>query len=318
MPPTPTLDQVLGLDSKLGAAFLGCVFAAILYGITSLQTFIYYSKNQDSRLFRYCIYFIWVLDTAHMGVIAQSVYLFTISDYGNPVLLLRPNDALLIEVYISVYSDLLIRFIFGRRVWIVTGRNHLLAIAIGITALGHTAAGSAFAGLAMKHPTFAYFSTISWLMYLALACSCVSDILVASGLCFALSKKRTGFRKTDTLVTTLIMYAINGCLVTTLCAAACLISYAILPNDFIFIAFFFCLDKLYFNSLLSTLNGRESLQENLAGLSDIPVASGYSQEMASRKAGLPTGVFSMGPSGVVVTIDRTVDKRPDSRTSLSF
>lgn len=148
-------------------------------------------------------------------------------------------------------------------------------------------------------------------------------------------------------MTTLILYAINGCtcsllyldftlidtvlkrrcdnvcwrllwqtavlIISRLCATACLISYVVWPNEFIFIAFFLCLDKcnvepflcsasqssiyrcktVYFNSLLATLNSRESLQENLSGLSDVPIASGYSQATASR---MPTDIFSLKSS----------------------
>ncbi|KAF9060213.1 hypothetical protein BDP27DRAFT_1407235 [Rhodocollybia butyracea] len=55
------------------------------------------------------------------------------------------------------------------------------------------------------------------------------------------------------------LYAVNTGMLTSLCAVASLIVAA--PNTFIYIAFFFCMGRLYTNSLLATLNARKSIRD---------------------------------------------------------
>ena len=44
------MDAPLPLDSTLGAALIGCFVAAALHGVTTLQTFIYYTTYPRDRL----------------------------------------------------------------------------------------------------------------------------------------------------------------------------------------------------------------------------------------------------------------------------
>lgn len=154
-------------------------------------------------------------------------------------------------------------------------------------------------------------------MYTALATGVVADVLIAGALCYSLSSSRTGFKKTDTLVNTLMAYAINSCLLTSVCAAACLITYAIWPEEFIFIGIFLCLNKLYFNSMLATLNNRYTLREKVSGLSDIPSASHATGSFRPLSTYPNTSSpynnnFSMNSvqSPVEIKIERHVDLKP--------
>ncbi|OBZ69451.1 hypothetical protein A0H81_10647 [Grifola frondosa] len=55
------MPSPIKLDNTLGAAFLGNIFAAIFYGITSVQTFSYYKHNgKDSRYMKMMIFILWL------------------------------------------------------------------------------------------------------------------------------------------------------------------------------------------------------------------------------------------------------------------
>jgi len=79
-------------------------------------------------------------------------------------------------------------------------------------------------------------------------------------LCYFLRQSRTGFQRTDNLITTLMLYAINTGLLTSICATIAVIAFATMPVNFVWLAFFWCLGKFYVNSLLATLNSREALR----------------------------------------------------------
>jgi len=88
----------------------------------------------------------------------------------------------------------------------------------------------------------------------------LSDIMIAGALCYFLHGGRTGFKSTDTIVTTLIVYAINRCLLTSVVAVLEIIVFSTMPHSLWFVAIDFVIGKLYANSLLATLNCREALR----------------------------------------------------------
>jgi len=215
------------------------------------------------------IFLLWFLDSSHIAFITHASYFYMVSNFGNFGALIAPTWSSLVSIYLALFSDTIIRSIFGRRVWLMTRRSKVLVACIATTSLTAFAMGSAFASRAFSVKTFANFAKISYLMYSALGSGVAADILIAGSLCISLSRSRTGFKKTDTLVNLLIMYAINTGLLTTVCFAACFITYAIWPNEFTFVGIYFTLPKLYLNSLLATLNSREALAEKISGVSDI-------------------------------------------------
>jgi hypothetical protein len=156
-------------------------------------------------------------------------------------------------------------------VWIFS-RSLVIFLVIAATSVVTFGSGIAFTALAFRDKmAFASFPRISYLMYISLGTAVAADIIIASALCVLLLRSRTGFKTTDSMLTVLMSYAINACVLTTVCAAACFVTYTIWPKEFIFIGIYFCLSKLFFNSLLAMLNQRSSLKKKDDELSDIPV-----------------------------------------------
>ncbi|RDB28743.1 hypothetical protein Hypma_014825 [Hypsizygus marmoreus] len=312
----------INLDSKIGAAFLGNLIAGIFYGITCVQTYIYFKRNdKDSTSFRLLIFFLWLLDTLHLALVTHGIYYYLISNYGNLPALASPTWSLLAQVYVTCISDLIIRGVFGRRVWLMAGKSKIIVTGIQRDLVRILPPSSpmpnivltesiTFATRAYAGGTFAKFSQISYLLYIALGSGVVADFLIAGSLCRSLWKSRTGFRKTDTLVNVLMMYAINTSLLTTICSGACFITYTIWPNEFTFIGIYFSLSKLFLNSLLATLNSRESLSEKINGVSDISMS-----DMSHRRhfSSMVSGTRS-GPSVLVSINHEVVDDYEQGRT----
>ncbi|KAF5369787.1 hypothetical protein D9758_001371 [Tetrapyrgos nigripes] len=104
----------------------------------------------------------------------------------------------------------------------------------------------------------------------------VADVIIAAGLFYFLHRSRTGFRKSDTIISKLIVFSVSTGLLTSICAIASLLSILIWGQTLIYVAFYFslgrCLSfspkfdvfadkkKVYSNSLLATLNARQSIR----------------------------------------------------------
>ncbi|KAF8072172.1 hypothetical protein FPV67DRAFT_1667609 [Lyophyllum atratum] len=289
------------LDSKLGAAFLGNLIAAIFYGITCVQSYMYFrNSGKDRQWFRMVIFSLWFLDTLHLAFITHGLYFYLVSSFGNLLALVSPTWSILSQIYLTCISDTIIRCIFGRRVWMMAGRSKVLALCIATTSLLTFVSGFAFASRAFAVGTFVGFAKISYFLYTALGSGVAADLLIAGSLCLTLLKSRTGFRKTDSIVNILIMYAINTSALTTICSIACFITYTIWPNEFTFIGIYFALPKLYLNSLLATLNSRETLSEKISGVSDINMTNITSTNYSTKGSHSSTG------QSVVVNINKEV------------
>ncbi|KAJ8086183.1 hypothetical protein PM082_005006 [Marasmius tenuissimus] len=107
-----------------------------------------------------------------------------------------------------------------------------------------------------------------------------SDVAIAGGLFYHLHNSRTGFQKSDTMIRKLIAFSVSTGLLTSVCAIASLVSNLVWGNTMIYVTFYFCLGRLYSNSLLATLNARNSIRgesdENDSGsfsLQTFPVES---------------------------------------------
>ncbi|KAF8194063.1 hypothetical protein K438DRAFT_1969353 [Mycena galopus ATCC 62051] len=92
----------------------------------------------------------------------------------------------------------------------------------------------------------------------SLGAGALADIVTASALCFFLRRFRTGNKRSDTLVNTLIIYAINTGAFTAAIGILTLIFYDLSPRTFRFMALYFILGKLYAISFLCTLNTRQT------------------------------------------------------------
>ncbi|KAF9463868.1 hypothetical protein BDZ94DRAFT_575502 [Collybia nuda] len=304
MAPQPRID----LDSKLGAAFLGNLAAAIFYGITCVQAYIYFkSGHKDKIPFKALIAFVWILETTHLALITHALYYYVITNFGNYEAIAAPTPSILVMIYVTCITDLIIRGIFARRVWFVTGHNTYIAASICILALLVAVTGFIFASRAFVVVTFANFSKISAFLYTSLASGVVADTIIAASLCISLSRVRTGFQKTDSVVNALMAYSINTSLLTTVCSALCFITYAIWPEEFTYISIYFSLPKLFFNSLLATLNAREGLKESISGVSEVVLSGVSSSRSGSDFSKEPRSSRISRQTPVVVTINRQVE-----------
>ncbi|EIW55740.1 uncharacterized protein TRAVEDRAFT_73541 [Trametes versicolor FP-101664 SS1] len=289
MDSAPAMAQ-LSLDDTLGAAFLGNIAAACLYGGTVVQTYIYYGRNGGDRLYlKLLVFFLWLVPLSRpCRPSAEFIYYYAVKDFSNPLALEIPIWSIMAQVVVTGVSDLIVRSIFCDRVWKCTPisfglfagmRNPWESICTVLIAakfedddIPHW--GSlAFAIKGLSLASFADLFEVSTILYISLGSGVLADVLIAASMCVLLAQRRTGFSRTDSIVRVLTMYSINTGALTSLCALLCLVSYATMPTNFVFIAFYFVLPKLFLNSLLATLNARRPLREADPSMVSIPLAT---------------------------------------------
>jgi len=250
------------LGNTIGATFLGTIFAAILFGITNLQVYLYFQNYpNDWRVQKYSVALLWVLDALHLSLTIAAMYHYLIDSFGSASALQLVTWTFKLQVSVNVVI-LLVQTLYGVRVWRL-GRHYKRiwpTIVAVIIASGY-AIGIILAVKTYSIRAFAELEKISWVVYVSFSSSTAIDIVIAMAMCFYLIKSKSGFAGTNNKIIAIIrMTLISGCL-TTACSLAALISFAALPGTLIFLGIEFLLTKLYINSFLAMLNARQSVRD---------------------------------------------------------
>ncbi|KLO14799.1 hypothetical protein SCHPADRAFT_293354 [Schizopora paradoxa] len=271
------------IDTTFGAAFVGLVTSAVLYGLTLLQTYSYFGRfPRDPLHLKITVFVLWILDTLHLGLCTTAIYWYLVRNFNNQAQLAFTHWTMNLQTDCNGVIGFVVELFFAQRVWKVS-KNMFLTGIICVLAFLHCGLGIYFTVQAFILKEFSRYSqltvsrftsfksvllqisnTFQWVTSVGLGGAAAADIIIAVSLVYFLGKNRTGFEATDSLITTLMIYAINTGLLTSICASLAVICFAIMPLNFIWLSFFWCLGKLYVNSLLASLNSRMQLRERIS------------------------------------------------------
>ncbi|KAJ6624831.1 hypothetical protein B0H10DRAFT_2212241 [Mycena sp. CBHHK59/15] len=243
------------IDKTLGAGFIGVVVAAGLHGVSCVQAWYYYTHQKDHWPLKCLVATVMLFDTVHQALISHTVYTYLITNYNNSAELLDIVWSLLVEVLFNGLTALFVQrlaFVYGDPRF-----THAMQLSLVLSEFGCVLA---YVAMSLRLHTFAELAELKALSITVNALAVASDVFIAASLVTLLRRSRTGFTRSDTMIKKLVAFAINTGVVTSVCASASLISILIAPNTFIYILFFFCMGRLYCNSLLATLNARKMIR----------------------------------------------------------
>ncbi|KAI0794990.1 hypothetical protein C8Q75DRAFT_521008 [Abortiporus biennis] len=294
------------LDNTFGAMFIGLIIVAIMYGITCVQTYMYYTRyKNDSHIMKFLVFVLWNLDTTQLALVSQMLYHYLILNYANPVVLADIAWSFPVETIITTINDGIIRCIYAHRIWKLT-RNKWATIIILMMTLTVSSLCLAIVVRMFQLKTFENLAHVRNLIIVALLSVAVIDASIASVLCHNLLQRRSGFSKrTDTQLQVLIKYAIHTALLTSIIAIVSVVAYISMPHNLIFIGSFVTLPKFFLNSLLATLNSRDDLRNGFdkSGSESVQLSKisvGASAIVSHTTPGQQDKMFDIG----VVKVDR--------------
>ncbi|KAI1784894.1 hypothetical protein LXA43DRAFT_1100916 [Ganoderma leucocontextum] len=108
-------------------------------------------------------------------------------------------------------------------------------------------------------PPFKGFEHLEWLISIGSAQAITADTLLTSVLIITLHRRRTGIKRTDSMIDVLILYAVSTGFLTTVFNILAFIFVLAFPGNLIYVAFSVIATKLYANTLLVALNTRHAL-----------------------------------------------------------
>ncbi|KAF9813473.1 hypothetical protein IEO21_05580 [Rhodonia placenta] len=203
---------------------------------------------------------LWLIDCLHLAFVTHAVYTYAVIRFGDESGLLK------LTWYVNIYLMMRKKKI---KVYSVTGYGNVRLLLIWemliklMSNLLHIDIDQ-HSNICLFVDSFHAFTqgVFPPILYVGLSNAAAGDVLIAVSLCIILSGHRGGLpSRTDNVVRMLMLYGIETGILTSVCATSCLILYAIMPDNYIYIALYIVLSKVALNSLLATLNARRGLRE---------------------------------------------------------
>ncbi|KAI0754875.1 hypothetical protein C8Q80DRAFT_1266413 [Daedaleopsis nitida] len=247
-----------GTDSTFGAAFIGFAVSSLCLGILSTQVYSYFKRYPlDKTFYKLLVAGLWLIEFGDQALIAHAVYTYLISNWGLLTILVAPPVwSLILQITLGVVTGTIVKVLYAVRVWRFSNNNIPVTGVILLLTFGELGVASVYTYQAFQLKSLADIGSMKHIGSLSLALGMATDVVIAAALCYFLWSLRTGHRKDDSVVNSLIIYAISTGGLTSVISLTTLILYNFMPDNFIFMAFYFVLSKIYANSFLAALNTR--------------------------------------------------------------
>ncbi|KAI0706407.1 hypothetical protein C8Q76DRAFT_800846 [Earliella scabrosa] len=314
-PMAPTVDIVVGppatLDNTFGAMLVGTFIGLVLYGIVIHQTYRYFRLYTDDNVWlKALVAIVFALETFHIVSSTHICYFYLVSNYYNPMRLLTGVWSI---NSLTATSGIVI---FATQMWVSLTftpisyvgsfeyMNAPASLLVVYTYWGADAFFSIATAKAFIKPVFADFEDSAWLISAGAGMAQGADMLLTTVLMVVLRNGHTGVKRVDSVLDTLMLYAMNTGMLTSIVNSLSLVFSLLLPKTLVFGATGVIATKLYANSLLAALNARKSLVLRAKYDLDIewvnaPITPqhAYAVSRGSRPLGTPPCTYSHSIGG---------------------
>ncbi|THU96278.1 hypothetical protein K435DRAFT_858679 [Dendrothele bispora CBS 962.96] len=284
-----TPDRISPVDQSTfsdtyGGGLICCMVMLVLYGLAVLQTYMYFiNYGRDGLAMKALVGFVWLMATVHAIFVCHATYHYVVLSYDNPLSLIDGDWSIYAATSVGVVLCFCIQTFFARMLYFLTKKKWRLIITstLGILILGEVALVSSWIidlalvpivpfGLPSTDLSYRLFSI--WLvpdlykmvydaMVPLFVIRVLSDTVTAVALCIVLFDSRTGFSQSLRLIKTLMIYAMERFVLTTVVVFVQTIVLITKPTSIQAMVIEFITAQLYTNSFLATLNSRNHLRD---------------------------------------------------------
>ncbi|KZT39591.1 hypothetical protein SISSUDRAFT_1118902 [Sistotremastrum suecicum HHB10207 ss-3] len=316
-----------------GSAFICILVSSSLFGVTSLQGVLYYGNfPRDAWYIKLMVAMVMFLSALHTAMCWQFTYSYFIVNFGSYLSLLAVPWTLRATIPVTYATKALYHTFFLTRIWTLSNRNKILFQLIFLVELGHAGSVAVFSRKCFEIKFWVEAASgsdglgavnnevvvVQRMATAAASLSLTCDLLITSSFCYYLHYSRTGYKRTDSLISALIIFTINSGITTAIVDAVSIALFLSKPFDPLFWGFYQITIQIYANALLTFLNTRARPQTHSRG-------SGYGPELydltqssstSSRKPESPKGLKHLKSAfdersaqrGTLVFPDRAVVK----------
>ncbi|KAJ7182488.1 hypothetical protein C8R43DRAFT_6088 [Mycena crocata] len=286
--PTPGLvrEEVLAIDAAtaVGPVFIANILNWMLMGTLIMQVYTYYQKFRTDRMFiRILVYALLVVDITQTIMLTHHGWWALVAIWGRPDQLdVLTWSAAMMPLMCGIVS-IMVQFFYAWRIWTLTKNKYVHGVAVLIMLGSLTQGLGAIIGaiVSRENPTQSTLIKMHSEFEVWWGGSLATDALITICMTYVLSqhKSRTTWKRSETMLTTLINRVVQTGAITVLCASVGVGLYLRFEHTTYHFVPAYILGKLYTNSLMLTLNLRRSRgQDNQTESNTLPMNSMRSQE----------------------------------------
>ncbi|KAI0286212.1 hypothetical protein BC826DRAFT_941703 [Russula brevipes] len=256
------------LDNLLGAFQIGVILSSIIYGITWLQVYLYYTQHSSrDKVFLKCFVAVLIaLDTVHLAFLCHGLYILSVTNFGNFVADLQAPWTLVIQSIVGVIVTTCIQQFYAIKIFQLSQRKNIrIPLAICMMSVAELGFGIAFAVRSLQIGTFSENSPTIPFGATSLALEVICGAFITAGMVYYIIQQRSGVARTNRVLNLVILYIVNSGALNLVFATLCLITYVKYPTTLIYAPFFFILIRLYPCSFMTILNSRVHIRSRLRG-----------------------------------------------------
>ncbi|KAH8829017.1 hypothetical protein DL96DRAFT_1708185 [Flagelloscypha sp. PMI_526] len=257
------------LDTTLGALFIGLVIVSVLHGTTLAQAWYFFSnqgvKFKDSLYLKLLVGLVVALDFVHQVCTAHYMYTFCVTRFGDVQGLTILPPSYLGHAYPTGFVTLLVQGFYVWRIWKLH-KHWLLPCLILIPAFVQEGVQLYSMTVIGKNPNTAQFTTtLTTIVIVVNGIGTGVDVIIALVMIYLLGTKRTKFSRTNHVLFSIAIHSVTTGAITSICAILVVTTALALPKTEYVLMFYGLLTRMYSNSLLATLNIRNSIREASSG-----------------------------------------------------
>jgi len=293
LPPIPP-----DIASIAGPQLIGTLFNWMLFGVLSVQTYIYYLNFPDDKLWhKILIYGTFVFEVVQTAMSASVLYFWFATGFGNLIDLgsvnLSPAET---PIFCGIISGV-VQCFFAYRIFVLQRSLWWMCVVIVLTAILETVGAIIVGWRSFKLQEYALFHEnvlIPQSANLWLVTDPICDVLIAGTMLwlYYYRKHTEGQQNGTRILGRLVRLIVETNTLTAAMAIASLILYATNPNGTIFISTTLILGKLYSNTLLVTFNNRIALRKT--AFNEESHGSGKSRRVPNDLSGSEVSTFRVG------------------------
>ncbi|THU96101.1 hypothetical protein K435DRAFT_108369 [Dendrothele bispora CBS 962.96] len=294
-------------DDTLGAFLVGVVLGAFFLGVACLQSFTYFTTYVKDPWYIKSVFICLICNIAHQIGITQKMYVNTVTNYGNIAILADIGWGLTAHVYLTAFTAITVQMFYFYRIYLLLDKKHWWLPAVLTLACLAQFIMAFMYSIKITTLTSSQLVTLTGLISGVNGVSAGLDFVISAIMVYIFSNKRTGFRKTDTLLIKLIAYVVSSGFLTSVCALGTFIAFKVSPATFIAYPFNFLISRMYIVALLVTLNSRMGLRTSGKETTD-DFAMSISHVQFKRAQNSTTGTINDSrPAPVLVSVERHDD-----------
>ncbi|KAJ7879820.1 hypothetical protein B0H13DRAFT_1892090 [Mycena leptocephala] len=266
--------SLIPLDNFLGAWLIGLIVSSVVFGITCLQAYLYFTKycSRDSALMKTfltpaCeVAILLALDALNLALLSHSFYVAVVNNFGDYVEIGKPPcikescAGVQIQTGVGVLLSNLVQLFYGFKIYTISKKSLLVPVMIAICACAEFGIGIAYMNKAFQVKYFKDAKSDIPYSTSALSFEVACDVLITGAMVHHLLRSKNVLPKTNRAINLLVSYIVNSGAATMLFAIGSLVAWVTSTTTLIYGPFFFVLVRI---GLIFSLNSRDYVREQM-------------------------------------------------------